>query len=126
MNTYIIILGEITNKIGDEKFANFVDTNNFEFWRHTPLNWILLTPKNVKLDTINRELKKAYGQVFICVLKVAIEGFAGHYLAKRREDNPFNWFKDIYIKEGFVPKWENVQENEIDLDDDGQIGLTLE
>ena len=111
MKTFIIILSDIPNQDSDSKFADYISENNFEFWRHTPLNWILLTPDEITTVDINKSVMEAYGKkIFICVLQVDIKGYAGVFqkplMPTAEIESPFSWFQDLFKTNDFVPKWE--------------------
>lgn len=114
MRTYIIILGDIPNIDCDAKFGEYVNKNKFDFWRYTPLNWILLTPDHISTNMINTAVVDAYGaSSFICCLEITINDIAGIFpvsgdLAKEIEKSkwsPFQWFHTIKDSK-FIPRWE--------------------
>lgn len=112
MRTYIIILSDIPSKAADLKFATYVENNKFEFWRYTPLNWILLTPDTVSTNMINAAVVEAYGPIFSCSLEVKINDFAGIMPTKKEINeamNPFRWFRAIK-EPAFIPRWEKEKE----------------
>lgn len=113
---YLIILGEIKNLDCDARFAKYVNDNNFDFWRYTALNWLILTPTNVSTNMVNAEVINAYGPVFITCLEISINDIAGVFPSsgeqaeeiKKSKWSPFLWFHEIK-KPNFKPKWEKVK-----------------
>jgi hypothetical protein len=112
--TFVIMLSDITNQEDDAKFAEYIEENNFEYWRRTPLNWILLTPQTTTLEEIINATHNAYGQIFISAFRVNILGYGGAYrkLKSNLEESPFKWFNDIK-DENFIPKWEAKEQKEL-------------
>lgn len=114
---YLIILGNIKDQNCDTEFAKYVNENNFEYWRYTPLNWIILTPITVSINMVNAEVAKAYRPTFITCLEININDVAGIFptTLEMREEmqetkwSPFIWFHKIK-KPSFKPKWEKVKQ----------------
>jgi len=110
MRTYLIILGQIEGSDSDQKFADFVNRNKFDYWRYTTFNWILLTPDTVSTNFLIAEVTKAYGPVFSCVLEISINDIGGIFPISEKEKielkgwSPFMWFNQIKAPD-FVPRW---------------------
>ena len=115
MRTYIIILSDIKEQDSDKKFSDFVHKSKFDYWRYTPLNWVLLTPNTVSTNQLVAEITKAYGAIFQCVLEISINDIGGIFPHKKGEVplgfSPFNWFFEIK-KPDFIPRWKREAKSE--------------
>lgn len=107
MRTYIVILSDIPNQSCDYKFANRINESKFEWWRRTPLCWVIATPDIVSTNQIISIVVESYGPIFSTVLEVSIKDVGGVYPSTKKEikDIPFAWFNIIKDK-NFIPSWE--------------------
>lgn len=110
MRYYIIILSELDSKDNDQKFADIIDNNKWEWWRYTALNWILATPDSVSTNQIINYAFEAYGPSFITALEITINDVGGIFPASKEYyesggKNPFLWFNEIRDPK-FIPRWE--------------------
>lgn len=115
---YNIILTNLVSEEADSKFANIIKDNNFEWWRYTPLTWILITPINVSTNQIIKYVLDSYGtSTFSCVLEIDINDFGGvmpQFITKDspqsvKATTPFTFFQKIASSD-FTPKWEKEKE----------------
>ncbi|WP_343524385.1 hypothetical protein [Pedobacter sp.] len=110
MRLYSIILGDILIPENDKKFSDFVMQKRFDYWRYTPLHWILLTPDDVFTNQLVHDVYKAYGNIVFCVLEISIKDVGGMFPmygnipASKNLWTPFHWFENIK-RPDFVPKW---------------------
>ena len=58
---YNIILCDIISAEADLAFGRLILEKKFEWWRYTPLNWILLTPIDVSTNDITGFVLNTYG-----------------------------------------------------------------
>lgn len=103
------MLSDIKDKSNDEKFSKFVTENEFDYWRYTALNWILLTPDTVSTNQLITQITDSYGAIFQCVLEININDVGGVFPHKKGEVpegwSPFLWFHKIKSPD-FIPRWE--------------------
>lgn len=107
MRTYIVILSEINSVGNDRDFSNFIQKNNWEWWRYTELNWIIATPDSVPTNQILNAAIEAYGASFITVLEVTVNDVAGMFPINEIENSPANWFNEIKSPD-HIPKWDRI------------------
>jgi len=107
MRTYIIILSNIPNEESDNKFGKYINDNKLDYWRYTPLNYIILTPDFITTTVLILELRNAYGSMFLSVLEIDIKDVGGIFPSNSEFDGwtPFQWFKKIRDPK-FIPRWE--------------------
>lgn len=106
MKFFVILLSDIKSATCENDFKNFVDRHKLEWWRYTPLNWILATPDTMQIHTIAQAVADAYGLTVCSILQVNIEDFAGVYAQNPKGNgNPFDWFFKLRQK-AYIPRWE--------------------
>lgn len=119
MRTYLILIGSVEFEEQHMEFKKYIDAKKYDWWRYTPLEWILLTPKHVSSNELLMEVQKAYGTTFITVLEININDIAGIFPFNSNEKHllpepdwtPFKWFQNIR-DENFIPRWEREIETE--------------
>lgn len=114
---YIILLTDIKSAEADQSFGIIVRDKKFDWWRNTPLNWILITPITVSTNEIIADVTKAYGgEYFFCVLEIDINDFGGLFPVYNKEfaksdiqNLPFQFFNRIKNPD-YIPAWEREKD----------------
>ena len=117
---YNIILSDISSTDADFAFGKLIKEKKFEWWRYTPLNWILVTPVSVSTNQIIQYVLESYGATnSYFVLEIEINDVGGMIPGyKERGDTsenlktPFVFFHSINNPKYIFP-WEKSSETEM-------------
>lgn len=110
---YNVILSDITSTQADFAFGKLIQDKKFEWWRYTPLNWILVTPVSVSTNQVISYVLETYGASFpYFVLEIDINDtgglVSGHSNKGDTPENlkhPFIFFHKIKDPD-YIPPWE--------------------
>ncbi|AJA67304.1 hypothetical protein MYRA21_0060 [Myroides sp. A21] len=97
---YNVVLTDIRNIEDDYKFSKFIEDKRLNWWRYSPLCWILVTPITVSTNDVLLKAVEAYGpEDIIFVFEIDINDFAGILPKvnpwKNSKLTPFNFFNDL-------------------------------
>ena len=109
---FTVIMTDIDSYSNDVLFSQDIMEQKFEWWRYSPLNWLLLTPPTTTLKDIISFVYKSYGgDNFFCVLEIDIKDVGG-IIPKDRPGvlkdgrDPFAFFENIIKSDKYKFKWE--------------------
>lgn len=109
MRIYSIVLSDISNQISDISMMIFIEDWQLEYWRHTALNWFLVTPDELDIEKVINYVCGIYNdEDVVGVFEIDIKKFGGKspkMISHEGEHDVFQFFRKLAQPE-YIPRWE--------------------
>lgn len=109
---YNLILTDIENPEDDLKFLKLIQDKKYDWWRRSPLVWIIVTPIEISTNQIIVWTIECYKHNPFYVLEIDIKDFGGIEFLLESESknidastNQFVFFRTL-VDEKYIPMWE--------------------